>query len=162
MSKTILVGSTPITIPLTGDPAVWSEGIVAFMEAAAANINAFAGPYDVPPQVINIDAYNPTTSPTNIDQLTFPIAFVRSVTIYYSLYRSTSSANASEQGTLNLLYDPNFPVTNKWSVDRDFQSDGKISFIVTDTGQVQFETTTLAGTGHTGNLSIYAKALLQS
>lgn len=162
MSKTIQVGSTIIDFPTSGQDPNWSSGVVQFADAVSQAINQFAGPFDVPPQVINIDAYNPGTPNVDITALNFPTTSVRSTFIRYAVYRSTNSTNAYETGTFMAVYNPNGPVNNKWEYSRDSIGDGQLDFNITDSGQVQFTATALAGTGHTGRLTIVAQAVLQS
>jgi hypothetical protein len=47
-------------------------------------------------------------------------------------------------------------------VGQQLVGDGYITFTVTDTGQVEFSTTAISGTGHTGTLTFVAQAILQS
>lgn len=61
-----------------------------------------------------------------------------------------------------VVYNPNNPVNNKWEIIREYAGDGKITFSITDVGQVQFSTTTLAGTGHVGKIGFAAQTLNQS
>jgi hypothetical protein len=162
MSKTIQVGSTVIEFPTSGTPANWAPAIVEFADAVSGAINQFAGPFDVPPQVINIDSANPGLPNTNVEALNFPVTSVRSVFIRYAVYRQTNTSSSYETGTIMAVYSPNNPIGNKWDFTQDFAGDGKVSFNITDTGQVQYTATALAGTGHTGRLTIVAQAVLQA
>ncbi len=60
------------------------------------------------------------------------------------------------------MYNPNNPTGNKWEYDRQYAADGQISFTITDTGQVQLNTTALAGLSHVGKIVYAAQALLQN
>lgn len=160
MAFTITIQGTPVQFPSDGESPDWAPAIIQFAQLVEAGFNASIGQYDISPQVQVIDAYN--GSGTTISNLSFTTSAVRAAFIQYSVYRTTSTANADEAGNLIIIYNPNNSTNNKWSIQRDYVNDGKISFTVSDAGQVSFTTTSLAGTGHTGILSYSAKALLQS
>lgn len=162
MSKTITVGSTVIDFPTSGTPENWAPAIVEFADAVSGAINQFAGPFDIPPQVLNIDSANPGLPNTDIGPLNFPVTSVRSVFIRYAIFRQTTTSSAYETGTIMAVYSPDNPIGNKWDFTQDFAGDGKISFNITDSGQVQYTATTLAGASHTGRLTIVAQAVLQA
>lgn len=162
MSKTITVGSTVIDFPTSGESPNWAPAIVQFAEAVAGSINQFAGPFDVPPQVLNIDTSNPGVPNTNIDPLNFPITSVRSAFIRYSIYRNTTTTTLSEAGNIVIVYNPTNPVGNKWEIIQSAVGDAQFLFNVTDSGQFQYTASTLSGTGYTARLSISAQALLQN
>lgn len=60
------------------------------------------------------------------------------------------------------VYNPSGTVGNKWETGIDVIGNASIVFNVTDTGQVQFSTSTLSGIGHNGVISFSAVALKQS
>lgn len=70
-------------------------------------------------------------------------------------------SNAADAGTLQLLFNPNNATGFKWEVQRTGEDDsqGGITFTMTDAGVVQFTTSTLSGLNHQGVLSYAAKAL---
>lgn len=158
---TITIGNTVINFPDSGSDPNWAPALIDFAEAVQNSLNGVVGPADVAPQTFNINAYNPGTNIT-IPGLSFSTSLVRGVFIKYSVYRTTSSANAAETGFLTAIYNPNKPSTQQWEVSRQFAGDGQITFSMTDTGIAQFTTTALAGLSHTGILSYSATALLQS
>lgn len=63
---------------------------------------------------------------------------------------------------MTIVYNPAGPTGFKWQMDRKYLGDAAIDFIVTDTGQIQFTTSPLSGTSHTGIITFSAQALLQS
>lgn len=160
---TITIQGTPIEFPNSSASPNWAEGVIAFAEAVESALTSAVGPYDVPPQVVTIDAYNPGTN-VDIAALTFPTANVRAAFIRYSVFRTASSptTTAYEAGTLTLVYNPNGSTNSKWEVIRSYVGDGSITFSVSDTGQVSFSTTQIGTTSHTGKLSFVAQALQQS
>lgn len=160
---TITIAGTPIEFPNSSSSPNWAEGVISFAEAVESALTSAVGPYDVPPQVVTIDAYNPGVN-VDIAALNFPVSNVRAAFIRYSVFRTASgpSTTAYEAGTMILVYNPNGSTNNKWEVVRNYVGDASITFSVTDTGQVRFTTTQIGSTGHTGKLSFVAQALQQS
>lgn len=160
MATTIQIGSTIIEFPDSGEQEDWAPSITAFALAVEAALNLVVGPFDVAPQLLTIDAYNPGT---NIDMpnFAFPVSDVRAVHIVYSVFRNTSLVTAAETGTLEIVYNPNAAPGSKWEKSREGTGIAFIDFNVTDVGQVTFTTTAIAGASHVGSLTYIAKALLQ-
>lgn len=159
MSITITIAGTPIDFPSSGQSPNWAPAVIQFAQAVELALQGSAGPFDVPTQSISIDADNPGTS-VDITALTFPPSDVRAAFIRYAVFRQTSLTTAVESGTLGIVYNPIGPVGNKWEVTRDLVGPGAfIDFYVTDTGQVQFSTTTLSGTNHVGTITFLAQSL---
>jgi hypothetical protein len=161
MAISINISGTIIEIPESGAAPSWADAWISFAQAVEAALSATSGAYDVPPQVFNIDIYNPGVD-IALPLFSFPVSAVRGVDISYCVFRNTSVATAAEKGTLQAVYNPAGPVGNKWNVSRDFTGDGQISFSITDTGTVTFTTATIAGSNHIGRISYAAKAILQS
>lgn len=161
MAITITIQGTPIEIPSSGESPNWSSGIIEAFQVIESALNSAVGTFDVPPQVFNGDAYNPGTG-ISLPNLSFSTSDVRSADISYAVYRETSSTNAAESGSINVVYNPNNSVGNKWEIQRDYVGDGQITFTISDAGQVSFTTTTLAGINHTMRISYSAKALEQN
>lgn len=161
MAVTVTIQGTPIEFPSSGESPNWAPAVIEFAQAVEAALSGVAGTFDVAPQILVIDAQNPGTN-VNATGLSFPVSNVRGAEISYSVYRTTSTDTAYEFGTLKIIYNANGATNQKWEISRDYVGDGKITFTITDIGQVQFTTATMAGTGHSGKLSYAAKALLQS
>lgn len=157
----IKIQNTIIDFPESGQSPNWAEPILSFAEAVELALASVVGPYDVPSQVLNIDAYNPGTD-IEITALNFPSSEVRSAFIRYALYRETSVTSAYEAGEITIVYNPNGSVSSKWELVRQGVGDGQIDFSISDVGQMSFTTATLAGINHTGNLTFVAQSVLQS
>lgn len=162
MSKTITIQGTDIQFPTSGESPDWSQPIVDFAEAVESALTGVSGAYDVSPQVMNIDAYNPTGSAIDITNLSFSTTEVLSATITISVYRDTTTTTSTETSVLNIVYNATNGTGQKWEMTREATGDASITFSITDAGQVQFETTALGGSSHVGHLSYSAKALLNS
>lgn len=157
----INIRDTVINFPDSGTSPNWAPAVIAFAQAVEDALNLLVGSADVSPQNYTIDAFNPVTS-QNIPNLLFSTSIVRAAFIRYSVYRTTSLSTVTETGTIIVVYNASNPVSNKWEIIQYKTGDASISFAITDTGQMQFTTTTLAGTGHAGKIAFAAQALLQS
>lgn len=160
MAKQVIIQGTVIDFPEDGASPTWAPALVQFAEAVESALANFVGTFDVSPQIFNIDAFNNVAN-QDITNLSFSTTEVRSVVIEYYVFRQTDSTNASESGVIYANYNDNLPTNSKWELSRQFVGDGEIDFNITDTGQVQFSTTALAGSNHTGNIGFSAKTLEQ-
>lgn len=157
----INIQGTIIDFPDSGSSPNWAQAVIEFAQAVESSLSGLAGPFDVSPQTLNIDAQNPGTN-VDITNLTFPTSEVRSAFIRYAVYRSTTTNSAYESGSLEVVYNPNGPVNQKWEVVREYVGDGSITFSMTDVGQIRFSTSALAGLNHTGVITYTAQAILQN
>lgn len=161
MSFQINIQGTVIDFPEAATSPQWAEAIDQFARAVEAALASVVGAFDVAPQALIIDPYNPGTN-VDIVALSFPVSSVRSAFIRYAVFRTTTIASAYESGELLIVYNPNGPTNNKWEIAQRLVGDGKISFYMTDAGQMQFSTTALAGSNHAGKLTFVAQSILQS
>lgn len=157
----ITIQSQVINFPDSGTSPNWASSVTQFAQAVEDALSSVVGPFDVGSQIQIIDASNPGTN-VNLTNLNFPISTVRGAFIRYSVSRTTNSTSAFESGNLMVVYNPDGSIGSKWEMVRDYVGDGQITFNITDTGQVQFSTTALAGINHEGRISFVAQALLQS
>lgn len=164
---TITIKGTEINLPESGSSPNWAPAIIEAFEALAEAVNSISATFDVAPQAQNIDANNSSTN-VDLDNLNFPSSEVRAATIYYTVFRMTQNSGppdaqeVTEAGTLEISYNASRPSTQKWEMVRSGQSDGMISFNVTDLGQIQFSTTPLTGINHTGIVSYRAISILNT
>lgn len=158
MSVQIIIQGTPIAFPTSADSPDWAPAITQFAEAVALALEEVVGTFDVPPQVLNIDAQNPGTN-VNLTNLVFPTTDVRGAFIQYTIYRQTSLAAAAEVGTLQVIYNT---MSGTWELSREYTGDGQATFNITGTGQIQISTILMAGINHTGRVTYLAKALSES
>lgn len=156
----INIRGTIIDFPDSAESPNWAPAVIQFAEEVAAALDLIIGPFDVAPQVLNIDAYNPGVN-VNLPNLAFSTTQVRGAIVNYSVFRQTDSNKAAESGLFIIVYNPDGPVNNKWAIAQQKVNDASISFSITDNGQFQFTTTSIAGLNHTGRVTYYAKALEQ-
>jgi hypothetical protein len=159
---TITIAGTVIDFPDTGSSPLWSPAIIQFAESVQDALAGVVGAFDVPTQTLNIDAYNPGSA-IDITALNFPTSDVRAAFIRYAVYRDTSSTSGVESGNLFIVYNPDGSPGSKWELSRETIGAGaSITFAISDTGQISFTTTTLAGTDHVGTITFSAQALQNS
>ncbi len=161
MSFTITIQGEVIEMPSSSDSPNWSEAIDQFATAVEGALSGLAGAFDVPPQVYVIDSFNPVTDQA-LPNFSFPVSDVRSIFIRYAVFRTTSTTTAYETGNIMAIYSPANPINNKWDFSVDRAGDGKITFLITDAGQIQFSTEALGGINHAGKITATAQAVLQN
>ena len=165
----ITIKGTSYNIPTSGQSPNWAPNLILALQALADAVNVFTGTFDVAPQVKNIDIYN-ASSNISIDNLIFPPANVRAVTVFYTVFRKTDESTSgagdgvevSEAATLECNYNNSRPSGQKWEVTRIGEGDSFIDFNMTDLGQIQFTTTALTGINHTGLIAYRALSILNS
>ena len=155
----INIQGTIIDFPDSAQSPNWAAPVIQFALAVEAALATVVGPFDIAPQVYTMTS-NVNTN-VSLPGLAFPTSDVRGATIDYTVFRTTNTNVAYEKGTLEIVYNPQGPVNNKWEISREFTGDGLITFSILDTGQVQFTSASLAGTNHQGVISYLAKAILQ-
>lgn len=160
MAIKINIGSTVIEFPESGQDPNWAPALVEFAQATAEVLSSVSGPFDVPTQYLNIDAYNPGVN-IDLPNFSFPTSDVRGASLILTIKRSTTTESVSEWSNLDIVYNEGNLPGQKWEISRDFTGDASISFNITDSGQVTFTTETLSGLNHTGVISYAAKSLLQ-
>lgn len=163
--------TTPITIqgitvnfPTSGSSPNWSSAVIQAIELIAEALTISSGPFDIPPQNFVMTSNVNTNVP--IPNLEFPVSAVQGSIVFYGVQRSTSSTQVSQSGILILNYDPTQSPGNLWQITDEYSSahssGADITFNVTDVGQLQFSTTSIAGTGHQGTVNFRALAVLNS
>jgi len=93
---------------------------------------------------------NNVAAPQSLSSLLFNGASIRSVTINYSVYRSTDTNEVAENGTLRLIYKT---TANTWLVNQVYNGEASgVVFTVTSAGQIQYTSDLITGTGYVGVL----------
>lgn len=161
----ILISGEIINFPNSGASPNWAPAVIQFAQAVESALESVVGPFDITPQVYVMSS-NVNTD-VNVPNLAFPVSNVRGAFIRYSVYRQTDNplpadTTLSESGTITTTYNPNGTTNNKWAITREYVGDAQITFTITDTGQVTFSTTSLAGTNHVGRITYAAQALLNA
>lgn len=161
MSVTVTIGGTPIAFPTSGQEQNWAPAVVEFAQAVEAALSGVSGAFDVAPQILVIDSYNPGVA-IDIPNLAFPTSQVQAARIEIVTYRTTSTSSAYSKHNIDVVYNPDNPVNSKWEIAQDLVGDGLITFSISDVGQVHFTTTAMGGINHVGKLTYLAKAFENS
>lgn len=161
MAIDLTVNNTVISYPEPNEPPGWGEGATEFAIQVAEVLNDLVNSNDILETSFTIQ--NNIAVFTNIAGLSFSTGEVRSASISYSIYRysdSTPSGNA-ETGSIDIVYDDNAPVTEKWliSVNSAVGNSGVI-FSITDAGQVQYQSTDIGSSNYFGEMKFRAKTIL--
>lgn len=159
MSIQINIQGTLIDFPSSGQSPNWAPAIIEFAQAVEQALSGVVGPYDVPPQVIDIQN---GVSGVDVLALSFASSVVRSFQIRYSIYRESSvpSELEAEAGIILAVYDG-----STWSLERDYMGNKpspSVTFSISGTGQVSYTSTSLTSLGYSGKFSFAAQALLQT
>lgn len=157
MSKTFTVNGTDYTFPEQGASPPWGTEVTDWAQAVTDTLSNVVGSGDV----LNTQFLfnNNQSSASNITGLTFDVAVVRGTLISYAIYRSTSSSELAECGTLYAVFKN---TANSWEIAQSCVGDSEFVFSVTSTGQFQYTTSNLAGTGHVGRIRFSAKSFTQT
>ena len=168
MTVQVIIKDTPINIPVSGESPNWAPAITQAIQELADAVNSVGSAYDVSLQTLRIDQY-PSATNIIIENLYFSPTHVLSSQIFYAVKRSTETEGSSaaqsvaEEGLLEIVYNPDNPTSNKWEIVRTFSGDGKISFSITDLGQIRFSTSAMdSGIDHKGTISFRALSIVNS
>ena len=163
---TITIQGQVIDFPDVAESPDWAEAVIDFAEAVEDALSGVAGAYDVAPQVMNIDAYNTAGAGADITNLSFSTSAVRAFILNIAVYRNTATTTVSEISVIHAVYNSSNSIGQKWEFTREATGDGKITFAISDTGQVSFviraSDGALTGASYNGLLSYSAKALLNT
>lgn len=163
---TITISGTPIDFPDVAESPDWAEAVIDFAQAVEDALSGVAGAYDVSPQVMNIDAYNTAGVGADVTNLSFSTTAVRAVIINIAVYRNTATTTVSEISVIHAVYNASNSIGQKWEITREVTGDGKVTFAMSDTGQLSFviraSDGALTGASYNGLLSYSAKALLNT
>jgi len=162
MSTTLIVNNTPFEYPTPGDEPGWGEAATGWAEEVTDVLNSVLGPDDILETTFTVN--NSVAVATNVSGLLFNTGTVRAATVEYSVYRisdSNPSGNA-ESGIMNLIFDNSAAPGFQWTLTiGNIAGNAGINFTITDAGQVQYTSTDIGATNHSGTMHFKARALQQ-
>ena len=159
MSVQINIKGTLIDFPSSGQSPNWAPAIIEFAQAVEEVLTLFASPFDVPPQVIELQ--NGVSA--DIIPLKFPTSNVRSINVRYSIFRQSDNVNdkETESGNILVTYDG-----TAWYMEREFMSNKptpSVTFQISSTGQFSYTSVpTIDASNYVGKLSFSAQTLSQA
>jgi len=100
----------------------------------------------------DVSIINNQTTAADITGLSFVNTTVRAFNVDYTVYRKTDTASSAVAavGRFRAVYNTQAGV---WNSSQDSAGDSSIELSVTPSGQVQYTSTDISGTGYEGNLS---------
>ncbi len=157
MSRQVTIQGTSYTLNAQGDNPPYGDQQSALIEALVDVANASVSSTDILPTSFSLS--NNISSPTNVTGASFDTSQVRSANVSYSIYIVTSLNEYSESGNLLLTYKT---VANSWELARYAVGDAQVTFTITTSGQIQYVTSNVSGTGYSGKLRFSAKTFSQN
>lgn len=158
MAIPLTVNGTTFDYPQEGEPkGTWGESASLWAEEVSDLLSDLKGPNDILQTTFSV-ANNQAVA-SDITGLVFDNASVRSVIVQYSIYRVTNSNELAETGQIFLVYKNN---ANTWTLSRQFfGDDAGVTITINASGQLQYTSTNVAGTGYSGELTFRAQTLNQ-
>ena len=152
MSKVVTVAGTNYNLADQGTDQPWGQDESDLIQALVDVANSVTSPGDILPTTYNLA--NNITSPVVVTGLQFNIATVLGATVTYSIYRATTSQEASEHGTISLTYKP---TANTFDLAQNYNGQANTEFTIDTTGRFLVTTNNMTGGSYVGTLKFSAK-----
>lgn len=156
MSIPVVINNTTYQVPVLGDaPPNWGPDLTDIILALADGLTATIGPNDILPSTFTVS--NNVTTPTPIAGLVFDQAQVRSAAITYSIDRTTSTGEVTENGTLLVNYNN---TSNSWQSSLVCNGNSNVNLTITG-GQVFYTSSNMSGSNYSSKMGFRALAFGQ-
>lgn len=154
MPKSLIIGNQTFEFPLVGDNPDYGEEVTSWAEAVSDALSDVQAPNDI--LLTTSTILNNQAAFVNISAFTFSTASVRRIDCEYLIERSTltPSQKIVEAGRIEGFYDG----TN-WSWAVQSVGDAGIEFNINTSGNVQYKSSDLSGTGYVGQIKFRAKTV---
>ena len=157
---TLTVNNNPYIYPDPGTEPGWGDQATGWAEEVTTVLSNLSGADDILETTFNVA--NNITVAQDVVSLVFNTSTVRSAVIEYSIYRTTTTTELAEKGTMEIVYKNGATPGTKWTIGRSFfGDDAGLEFSMTDAGQFQYISTNLGGTSYSGVMRFEAKAIQQ-
>lgn len=144
-------GSFQTTAPSNAGQWIVQVGIATQTTSIILNPAASATPiYIEDSSTATTTIANNTVSPTAVTGLVFNGAAYRGVNVDYTIYRSTSTTEVAESGTIRAVYKT---TAGTWEMDVTAVGSTGTSLTINNSGQVLYTSTSLGGTGYIGTMN---------
>lgn len=151
----VTLNNKSFVIPEPGQEPGWGEDVTAYLIELAEVLDFLLAPGDIVNSTASI--LNNQTSPVDVVGLSFSNAETRSARATYQIKRSVAGNTLIQSGTLFLDWNPQ---TSNWVLTHDFTAgNAGVTFTVLPSGQVQYTSTNLTGSGYQGDIVFSAKTL---
>ena len=154
MSKTVIIGSQEFELPVQGDNPDFATQLTDFFVAVADALASVQGANDILLSTATIS--NNVIVPTSIPGFSFSTASVRAIESTYLVERFTSSPVQKfvESGTIIGNYDG-----SSWTIASNFVGDAGITFSISASGQMQYTSSNITGSGYVSTIKFSAKTI---
>lgn len=156
MSTPLVVNGTLYNYPTSGEDPNWSEEASGWAQSVTDVLGTLLAPGDILETTFSIA--NNISVAANVNGLIFDSGTNRSATVTYSVYRTSvdNPSGHAESGTIQVVYDDDAPVNEKWSMMQEKNGAAGIVFNITDGGQFQYRSTDLGAAGYSGVIQFKA------
>ena len=156
MSKIVVVGNSEYEIPTVGSNPDWGSELTDFFEAIGDALETVQQPNDI--LLVSAAIANNQTTPANIPGFSFTTSEVQAIDCDFFVARSTVSPAQSltESGKITGNYNG-----TAWSISIVSTGDAEVNFSITPSGQIQYTSNDLAGSGYVGEIRFRAKVINQ-
>ena len=165
MPVTLTVNNIPYEYPVPGDSPGWGQPATDWATEVTLVLNELLGSTDIVQTPFAIA--NNITSSTSVVGLSFNTGLVRAAFINYSIYRTYTASgpvasDVAEAGQMIAVYDNLAATGSKWSLTiGPVNGNSGVTFTITDSGQIQYTSTSLGISGGTGVMRFSARTLSQ-
>ena len=136
MSVALTVNNKTFIYPTPGDEPGWGEGATDWAEEVTTGLNGFVGSGDFTEQTFTITA---GATDVSLASIVFNTAEITGVSLSYKVSRGVTPSIIAEKGALEMIYNPDKAINERWSVSQDSTGDiTGIIFNVTDAGQLRY------------------------
>lgn len=156
MAITLIVNNQPFEYPEQGEQQPWAEGATGWANEVTKVLNSVNGPSDILESSATIN--NNITIPTDISGFFFDSTTVRSFAVRGNIYRNIDGTEHTEEFLLTGLYQG----TSGWALGQQGLGSAGVSFTITNLGQIQYTSSNLAGSVHTGLIKFRGVGILQA
>ena len=132
MAITVTIDGVSYSYPERNEKG-WGAAATNVIEAICNKLNEISSSADI--AVSSFTLANNQVSAADITGLSFDISTMRGALAIYSIYRTTGSAERSEEGQLEVKYNN---VANTWDISQTAIGASGILFTITAAGQVQY------------------------
>ena len=159
MSIPLTIQGVTYNYPESGTDPNWAEEASSWSSAVTSALNSLLGSGDILLSTATIA--NNQSSSADVSGMLFDPTSVRAANISYTIYRVTATVTSgnAESGTIYITYDNNASSGNKWLLSQQINGSSGVTFSITDLGQVQYTSTSLAGASYSGTIKFSAKTL---
>lgn len=158
MPKILIVGTEEFEFPLVGENADYGESVTDWASAVTDALTTVQQPNDILTTTAAIN--NNQTSYVNIPGFAFDTSEVIEIQAEAIVTRSTSSPVATLTENFEIRGNYN---GSEWSIEINSNSkeDSGVDFDITSSGQIQYKSSNMIGSGYVGSIIFKARVFNQ-